>query len=516
MPGQVRIRVHVWADLAPIRDAYFAQHGARKVMNYLAAYGVRDTWLRVKSRRAERDRNRKCVAAGLGTVIEAPSAPELLERQVAFVAPIHPESVDEVCLDIGLVRPLNRGGDVPWKPDEIVVGHIEAPTEAVERIMGWDPLSGSPTPKAPVEAILASSIPDLLAVDSVGALRALHLTAERGNTVSTADSSVDAAGRPRAVLFGVGHYARFALIPRVTRHVDLVCCHEVDPTQIGPIDRVPWEVRTSPLPEPDERYDVYFAAGYHHTHAPIAVEALHRNAYAVIEKPLATTRPDLDAVIDAATRHGRKVFVAYQRRFSAFNDFLRRDLLITEDAPVSMSALVYEVPLPRHHWYRWPASRGRIVCNGCHWIDYFLFLNGYRDVATIDANVAKNGDHTIQMTLDNGAVLSLILTEQGSPRLNMRDIVRVAVRDRHAVIVDQCRYEAESASRKLRRTRTRRADSFDRMYDSIARAVASGEPGDTIASLSVSGRAVLDAQDAVDAVSTRPRVAVSDPAFRNA
>jgi predicted dehydrogenase len=273
----------------------------------------------------------------------------------------------------------------------------------------------------------------------------------------------------------------------------------VDPVQAGRVGDQPWEIRTSPYPDPDEDFDVAFAAGFHHTHARIAAECLDRDRDVVVEKPLATTREELDRVLRAAQRSQGRIFVAYQRRYSLFNDYLREDLALGPRAPVSLSAIVYEAPLPRRHWYRWPASRGRIVSNGCHWIDYFLFLNDFEEVKDLHVRANPDGDHVVQARLRNGANLALVLTEEGSPRLNVRDTVRIACGPRSAVIVDQCRYESEGPARVIRRARTRRADSFDRMYTAIAQAIASRGAGDGFESLRVSGGAVLDAQDMADA-----------------
>ena len=52
-PRQLRLRVAAWVRLAPLRDAYFVSHGLRKVLNYIAAYGLLDTWHRVRSRLGE-------------------------------------------------------------------------------------------------------------------------------------------------------------------------------------------------------------------------------------------------------------------------------------------------------------------------------------------------------------------------------------------------------------------------------------------------------------------------------
>lgn len=163
-----------------------------------------------------------------------------------------------------------------------------------------------------------------------------------------------------------------------------------------------------------------------------------------------------------------------------------------------MQVAAYEVPLPKHHWYRWPRSRGRLVSNGCHWIDYFLFLNDFADILDIDARTLRNGDVVCTLSLVNGASLTLSLTEFGSSRLNVRDIVRVATGDASATIIDQCKYESESSRGVIRRSRTRRGESFDRMYSEIGRRLAAGLPGDSLRSLLGSADAVLRAQELID------------------
>jgi len=500
LPGQVRLRVCAWMRLAPVQDAFFTQHGLRKLLNYLRAYGYLDTWRRIRSRLSEAGRNEKFVAFGVGIVMETDGDPSAVASTVAFVAPIHPACVEEITLAQELVRPITRAAASPFPENSVLSGEMKATNCAVEAIMGWRDESGSAVPDKAVDSIVAECLSRLADAHQMRDVQAFPLTKVGDEPADATDARRFGlpSRRPRAVLFGLGHYARFALIPRVTPFVDLVCCHEVDPTQAGRVADQPWAVRTSPYPDINETFDVAFAAGFHHSHARIAIEALRRGKDAVVEKPLATTREDLGVLLAAAQNSSGRVFVAYQRRYSAFNRFLADDLRLTAGTPVSVAALVYEVPLPRHHWYRWPNSRGRIICNGCHWIDYFLFLNGFCPPKHAYARSSPSGGHVVQMTLENGAGFSMVITEEGSPLLNVRDVVRVAAGRRSALIVDQCRYEAEGPDRVLRRTRTRRANSIDRMYRTIARGLAEGANGDSLESLRVSGTAVLDIQDLVD------------------
>jgi hypothetical protein len=357
-------------------------------------------------------------------------------------------------------------------------------------VAGWSPESGLPLPAEDLDALLSAAGAVLEEVPA----DAVHL--QRGKETPPTSRPVSPSGKVDAVLFGYGQYAKVMILGRLPAAVSLRCCHEIDPTQVGDVRRYPWQVRTSPLPEPDERYALWFAAGYHHTHAAIAAHALAQGAAVVVEKPLSTTHADLDRVLAVMPR-GR-LFTAYQRRYSPFNAFLRRDLAAAEGAPISMRAVVYEVPLPPRHWYRWPVSRGRIVCNGCHWIDYFLFLNGWSPPTALRAEKRANGDVVAQADLENGASLSLIVTEHGSARLGVRDIVHLTHADRTAVITDQRLYEAESSSRRLRRARTSLSRLYGDMYAGIVADVLAGGRGDSPRSAEISARAVLDLQDQIE------------------
>jgi hypothetical protein len=486
-PASVRIAVQRWVRLTPVTGLYFQGYGAAKVWNSLQAFGVRETLRKVRSRRRESLRNLKYVALGQGVITEAAAGTGFpVGASVKFVAPAHPACVDELCLPAALVAEGPGGGD----PDRVLTWQRDVLPERAQAMAGWSPESGLPLPVADVATLLESAGAVLEQVP------ADVLSLPRGEGPSSRALPPTPSGKVEAVLFGYGQYAKVMILGRLPAAVSLRCCHEIDPTQVGDVRRYPWEVRTSPLPEPDERYGLWFAAGYHHTHALIAAQALAQGAAVVVEKPLATTHADLDRVL--AAMPGGRLFTAYQRRYSPFNGFLRRDLAAPQGAPISMRAVVYEVPLPPRHWYRWPASRGRIVCNGCHWIDYFLFLNGWSRPTALRAERRANGDVVAQADLENGASLSLIVTEHGSARLGVRDIVHLTHGDRTVVITDQRHYQAESSSRRLRRARTSLSRLYGDMYTQIVADVLAGGGGDSPQSARVSARAVLDLQDQVE------------------
>src|SRR6201999_3269001 len=224
------------------------------------------------------------------------------------------------------------------------------------------------------------------------------------------------SGAPGLTVFGYGNYTKTMIIPQLGRWLPVRCVHEIDPWQIGRARDGRWAWDTSPVLRPGEHPDVVVVAGFHHTHASVAVDVIRRGARAVIiEKPVVTTSADLDQLCNAAAAHQTPVFSAFQRRYSPFNRYLRADLRVRPGEPVSCLAVAYEVPLPPLHWYRWPNSGSAIISNGCHWIDHFLYLNDFSPARQIDAVPLGDAAVCVRIVLENGAALSLSLTHVGSP-----------------------------------------------------------------------------------------------------
>jgi predicted dehydrogenase len=274
--------------------------------------------------------------------------------------------------------------------------------------------------------------------------------------------------------------------------------HEINPAQLGPVragGRVAWD--TSPDPRPDEVIENAVVAGYHHTHAPTAVHLLDRGTtHIVIEKPIATRIEQLEALTEAMARHPEaRVHVAFQRRYSPFNDLLLTDL---DGPPVSMAATVYEVPLPARHWYRWPIVGNAVVSNGCHWIDHFLFLNGYAQISRSEATPLAS-QTVLNLELENGASCSISLRHEGAPMRGVRDLCVFWKADASVVIEDMRRYVAERGFRRIRQRTTHPYSSLEAMYDEFGRRMALDLPGDDVASIRASALATLDLAQRVDA-----------------
>lgn len=492
--GSYRIQPLIWVNLEELKDLYFVRpRSIRLVWNYLREIGVREVLRKIISRSNERHRNQKFVSCGVGRIIDADAGADFgVGDLVAFIAPLHPPCMERVVLSSVLVAVWNASR-APDLTDGVLRYHAtsEAPRNNPwwGQVRGWSPFSGRLAEHV-VPGDIAERVIDTFADLPTDNTHSLSLgTAAPVRERSVPVALTPATDRPRGVLLGYGNFAKTVVLPNIHPYIDVTCVHEVDPLQIPHADDpVAWD--TSPVLRSDESYDAVLIAGYHHTHAPLAVEALRRGCYAVVEKPLVTDAEQLEELLSEVQKV-TKLFGCFQRRYLPFNDLARADMELRPGEPVSYHAIVYEVPLPELHWYRWPNSQSRLVSNGCHWIDHFLFLNDYADVSSYDLVVARDGTVNCSAELENGAFFTMVLTDQGSERIGVQDHVELRARDVTVKMVNASEYVAESADRILRRKRINKMMTYRTMYRKIGQRVAAGLPGDSPKSLEVGSRLML-------------------------
>jgi predicted dehydrogenase len=294
--------------------------------------------------------------------------------------------------------------------------------EALKNYNGWSPFSGEQLDAESISKSLADVYAQITSRDHKANAISLSIKPEEtsGSTDTTADSD-----RLRAALFGLGNYAKVFIIPNLDRRICLAAVHELDPAQLGLESWGEGYMSTSPRPVDPGKFDVYFAAGYHHTHADIAVEALQNGACAVVEKPIATTKQQLKNISELLEKGSGRFFACFHKRYSQLNDWALADLAKEPGEAIDYHCMVFEIPLPPGHWYNWKTSGSRIVSNGCHWIDHFMFLNSYSPARKYSVAEAGRGQMTIQIELENGALFTMVLTDTGSPRLGVRDYIEL-------------------------------------------------------------------------------------------
>jgi predicted dehydrogenase len=119
----------------------------------------------------------------------------------------------------------------------------------------------------------------------------------------------------------------------------------------------------------------------HDSHAALVCRALQAGKHAFVEKPLALTLAQIDAIEDAwRTGAGSGpqplVMVGFNRRFAP-QVVRMKTLLAAVREPKNFIITVNAGAIPSQHWTQDPAvGGGRLIGEGCHFIDLTRFLAG--------------------------------------------------------------------------------------------------------------------------------------------
>ncbi len=119
--------------------------------------------------------------------------------------------------------------------------------------------------------------------------------------------------------------------------------------------------------------NLLFCATRHDSHAAYVCQALEHGLAVFVEKPLAIDREQLSRIDEAVRQHDGRVMVGFNRRFS--QPFVRmKQFFAGRSDPLSMIYRVNAGAIPASHWIQDPAQGGRIIGEGCHFIDCMSYL----------------------------------------------------------------------------------------------------------------------------------------------
>ncbi|MCB9641620.1 MAG: bi-domain-containing oxidoreductase [Myxococcales bacterium] len=142
----------------------------------------------------------------------------------------------------------------------------------------------------------------------------------------------------------------------------------------------------------DPRVQAVFLVTGHHVHANQVCDALAAGKHVFVEKPLALNESELSRVIAQMRKSPNQLLmVGFNRRFSPHIQHIKQALR-ARSGPLCMQMTVNAGYIPGNHWVQDPAlGGGRIIGEGCHFIDLLSFLAGSPIVAVSAMMV---GEHT--------------------------------------------------------------------------------------------------------------------------
>ena len=172
----------------------------------------------------------------------------------------------------------------------------------------------------------------------------------------------------------------------------------------------------------NDAIDAVFVATRHDTHGRFVAEALEAGRQVFVEKPLAITREELERIEEVAARKGDRVMVGFNRRFSEALIAMKGHFRDMRE-PLVMMYRVNAGYLKPEFWTQAESQGGRIIGEGCHFVDCMQFMTGgARPVSVYAAAIGsqntqvKNADSvSITIRFDDGSVGTVHYLANGDP-----------------------------------------------------------------------------------------------------
>ncbi|MCB9849360.1 MAG: bi-domain-containing oxidoreductase [Phycisphaerales bacterium] len=189
------------------------------------------------------------------------------------------------------------------------------------------------------------------------------------------------AGRVRVGVIGAGNFARMTLLPVLKRCpvVLRTIASSGGVTGAHSGAKFGFERVTSDYKEiiEDPAIELVVILTRHDLHAPMVLEALEAGKHIAVEKPLCLNEEELERIRTAyASAGSRQMLVGFNRSFAPHVRKMQ-SLLVGRTQPLTMSMMVNAGVSPADSWVHDPkVGGGRIIGEGCHWIDLMSVLAG--------------------------------------------------------------------------------------------------------------------------------------------
>lgn len=221
-----------------------------------------------------------------------------------------------------------------------------------------------------------------------------------------ANSHPRIAGSPRLAFLGAGNYAQAALIPAFkkssARLATVVSSEGV--SGVHAARRFGFDAASTDTAAVITSPDIVAVviATRHDTHAALTCDALAAGKSVFVEKPLALTVDELALIRQALSKSADRspiLAVGYNRRFSPQVQRIHA-LLARVSEPKAFVVTVNAGRVPGDHWVHDAIQGGgRILGEGCHFVDLLRYLAGCR--------ITDHGVHLMQSATRDTATLTL-------------------------------------------------------------------------------------------------------------
>ncbi len=143
----------------------------------------------------------------------------------------------------------------------------------------------------------------------------------------------------------------------------------------------------------DENVNTVAILTRHDLHSELVIKALEAGKHVFVEKPLAVNAEQLTQVEEALTHHASLVTVGFNRRFAPLAKELG-NFYADRVEPIHVHYRINAGYIPLKHWLHDPEQGGgRIIGEGCHFIDFVTFLVGEAPISVSAHALPDNGKY---------------------------------------------------------------------------------------------------------------------------
>lgn len=225
-----------------------------------------------------------------------------------------------------------------------------------------------------------------------------------GRAASTPAAESDATGTARISVIGAGNYAGAVLVPAFkaagAQLLRIASAGGASSLHLARKFGFAEATTDSEALLTDPACDAVVVSTRHDTHADYVLRALAAGKHVFVEKPLALTATEIDRIeAAAAAAPGHMLMVGFNRRFAP--QVVRiAALLAGAPGPKAFVMTVNAGAIPAQHWTQDAAvGGGRLLGEGCHFIDLLRFLAGAPIEAHTVARMHAGTPDTATVTL---------------------------------------------------------------------------------------------------------------------
>lgn len=253
----------------------------------------------------------------------------------------------------------------------------------------------------------------------------------------------------------------------------------------------------------DEQINTLAILTRHHLHAEQTLAGLGAGKHVFCEKPLAMSQGDLDEIQAQVQQPGSPLLtVGYNRRFAPLAVKMK-DFIDQRQEPLAAYYRVNAGLLPLDHWTQnKQQGGGRLVGEGCHFVDFLIWLVGQLPVSFQVKALPDNGKYNqdnlvLTITFQDGSLGTLAYLANGDKAFS-KERVEVFAGGRIAVLDDFRSLETVHKGRsKLQRSQIRQDKGHAAEWGAFVEAIKQGSPPIPYEQIFTGMRCVLQAAEAL-------------------